>query len=277
MIKGCTRAIAAVIGIMTAIGSSSQVARADPALEIDALYKVSLNDFDVGSFSFKSEIGSNTYNAVSDVRLSVAGLVGFKGKTSITGIMAANAATPKNYDFQFESPAKSGSIRMNFEKENVTGLTILPDDEPLPGTVPLQAEHIKNVVDPLSAVLAMVRVEGKNPCNRKVSIFDGKQRFDLVLTFRKETTITEAKPSGQPDRGIVCKVKYVPVAGYRPTEEVMAFAKSNGINITFRPIPSANLMVPHSVLIPTMAGDAVLTASQIKIKTPNNGPIALIN
>lgn len=277
MMQGTAQAVWAAIGAAVLLGPATGAAMADPALEIDAVYKVTLNDFDVGSFTYKTEVGENTYNAVSDVRLSVAGLTGFKGQTSTTGVMSDKVASPKNYNFQFESPAKSGSIRMNFDKLSVTGLTVLPDDDPLPGTVPLQAEHIKNVMDPLSAVLALVRVEGKNPCDRKVSIFDGKQRFDLILSYRKETTITETRPSGQPGRGVVCKVKYVPIAGYRPTEEVMSFAKTNGMTITFRPIPSANVMVPHAVLIPTLAGDAVLTASQVKIKTPNQGQIALMN
>lgn len=277
MMNGCNWALGAALATTLLLGPAKTAGAEPGTLEIDAVYKVTLNDFEVGNFSFKSQVGATGYNAESDVKLSVAGLVGWKGRTAIRGSIQGKAPSPKDYDFKYDSPAKSGSIAMNFDKGSVTGLTILPQEDPLPDTLPLTAEHIKGVMDPLSAVLAMVRVDGKNPCDRKVSIFDGKQRFDLVLSYRKETRITEVKPSGQPGTGIICKVKYVPIAGYRPTEEVMSFARTNGITITFRPIPSANLMVPHAVVIPTMAGEAVLSVSQVKIKAPNQGQIALIN
>jgi hypothetical protein len=257
--------------------ASVRPAAAGPdSVEIDAVYKVALNDFDIGSFAFKSQVGGNSYSLESDVRISFAGLVGWKGQTRTQGALAGKDASPAVYQFNFESPAKSGSVAMNFKDRKVTGLTILPDEPPLPGTLPLTAEHIKGVADPLSAVLSMVRVDGNNPCDRKISIFDGKQRFDLVLSYRKQVPITETHPSGQPSEGVVCKVKYVPIAGYRETEELRSLARNNNISITFRPIPSAGLMVPHIVVIPTVAGDAVISASRVNIKA-NQSQIALIN
>jgi len=271
------RAVGASLIAAVLLGMTGPVMADPDSVAIDAVYKVALNDFEIGSFAFKSDVGSKQYSLQSDVSISFAGLVGWKGQTRTQGAVANKAHTPAVYQFNFESPARSGSIAMNFKNNNLTGLTVLPDEPPLPGTLPVTAEHIKNVTDPLSAVLSLVRVEGSNPCDRKVSIFDGKQRFDLVLSYRKQVPITEAQPSGQPSQGIVCKVKYVPIAGYRETEEVRALARNNNISITFRPIPSAGLMVPHVVVIPTVAGDAVVSASRVTIKAPNQGQIALIN
>lgn len=269
--------VASLLAAGVLASSSTWPAAAGPdSVEIDAVYKVALNDFEIGSFSFKSAVADKTYSLESDVSISFAGLVGWKGLTRTQGAIENKTASPSVYQFNFESPAKSGSVAMNFKNRAVTGLTILPDEPPLPGTLPLTAEHIKGVADPLSAVLSLVRVEGNNPCDRKVSIFDGKQRFDLVLSYRKQVPITEAHPSGQPSQGIVCKVKYIPIAGYRQTEDLQALARNNNISITFRPIPSAGLMVPHIVVIPTVAGDAVISASRVNIKA-NQSQIALIN
>lgn len=263
-------------GVLIAAGPWPAAAGPD-SVQIDAVYKVELNDFEIGSFSFKSEVGDKSYTLNSDVKISFAGLTGWRGTTSTKGAVTGKDVAPNLYQFQFSSPARSGSIAMNFANRNVTGLTVLPDEPPLPGLKPLTPEHIKGVADPLSAVLSLVRVEGNNPCDRKVSIFDGKQRFDLVLSYRKQVPITEAQPSGQPSQGVVCKVKYIPIAGYRDTEDLRALARENNIAITFRPIPSAGLMVPHKVKIPTVAGDAVISASRINIWTPNQGQIALVN
>jgi hypothetical protein len=272
----------AIVASLCAVGglalATDLPAAAGPdSVEIDAIYKVALNDFEIGTFSFKSDVGAKAYSAETDVRISFAGLVGWRGQTKTQGQLDGKAPSPAVYQFNFESPAKSGSVAMNFKDRKVTGLTILPEEPLPPGTLPLTAEHIKGVADPLSAVLSLVRTEGTNPCDRKVSIFDGKQRFDLVLSYRKQVAITETHPSGQPSEGVICKVKYVPIAGYRETEELRALARNNNISITFRPIPSAGLMVPHAVVIPTVAGDAVLTSSRVNIKAPNQGQIALIN
>lgn len=271
--RGVVTACLTAAGVVLVAGNA--VAGPD-TVEIDAVYKVALNDFEIGSFSFKSEVGQKAYSLQSDVQISFAGLVGWKGLTRTQGAIVGKDASPTIYQFNFESPARSGSVAMNFRDKAVTGLTVLPEEPPLPGTLPLTAEHIKGVADPLSAVLSLVRVEGNNPCDRKISIFDGKQRFDLVLSYRKQVAITESQPSGQPSEGVICKVKYVPIAGYRETEELQALARNNNITITFRPIPSAHLMVPHVVVIPTMAGDAVVSASRINIKA-NQSQIALIN
>lgn len=280
MTKGYLRpAIAAsVLGAAVLGTASTWPAAAGPdSLEIDAVYKVELNEFKIGSFAFKSDVGEKAYTLQSDVSISFAGLVGWKGTTVTRGTVAGKDVSPSVYQFEFASPARRGSIAMNFANRNVTGLTVLPDEPTPPDVKPLTAEHIKGVADPLSAVLALVKVGGPNPCDRKVSIFDGKQRFDLVLSYRKQVPISEAQPSGQPSQGIVCKVKYVPIAGYRETAELKALARENNIAITFRPIPSAGLMVPHQVKIPTVAGDAVISASRVNIRTPNQAQIALVN
>jgi hypothetical protein len=42
-------------------------------------------------------------------------------------------------------------------------------------------------------------------------------------------------------------------------------------------VPSANLLVPHQITIPTSAGTATLTSERISITTPAQTHIALVN
>ena len=270
---GCGLAAA---GMLLA-GSGLPVAAEQDRVQIDALYSVELNRFEIGSFTFRSDLSTKTYALESNAEFSIAGLLGWKGQTRTQGALSGNSTSPALYQFDFESTIKSGSVAMNFKDRTVTGLTVLPAEQPLPGTVPLLEQHIKDVSDPLSAILSLVRAKGPNPCDRKVSIFDGKQRFDLVLYYRKKVLIEESQPSGQPVEGIVCKIKYVPIAGFRETQELRDLARNNTILITFRPVPSAGLMVPHAVRIPTAAGEAVISANKVTIKGPNQMQIALTN
>jgi hypothetical protein len=70
-------------------------------------------------------------------------------------------------------------------------------------------------------------------------------------------------------------VRYVPIAGYRATNETKELSESSAIEVTLRPVPNANLVVPYLVKIPTFAGSATIELSRIDITTTDKGQIAL--
>lgn len=249
---------------------------AAPPVEISASYKISLNGFDLGTLLFNSRVQNGSYTADSDVKLSaLLGVFKWHGVTRTSGTVSGAAHQPQGYSFEFDGSVRSGSIRMGFTGPEITSLTVNPASFSASDTVPLERQHLKNAVDPLSAILSLTRVEGDNPCARKLAIFDGKQRFDLALSFRRQDTIGTSE-NGQPLAAIVCKVKYTPVAGYRNNSETQALAANNDIEIAFRKAPNATMMVPHRVVIPTMAGDAVIEAERISIETSGHGQVALV-
>jgi hypothetical protein len=155
----------------------------------------------------------------------------------------------------------------------VQNVAVLPGLVTAPDTVPLKEQHVKGVLDPLTAILALTHVPGVSPCAQRLPVFDGVQRFDLVLSYRRHVPIAE----GQQDMAIVCRVKYVPIAGYRNNDETRALANNVGIEITFRPVPRAKLMLPQSIVVPTVAGNVELTLTKVGIKTRDRGKIALVD
>lgn len=247
--------------------------------EVHALYKVRFNGFEIGSFEFSSTVQAQTYTLSGNAQLSaLLGALSWKGETRTAGTLASNAPRPAGYTFDFNGLGKNGSIRMNFAGDNVANVSHAPPLPPQTDTVPVRDVHLKGVLDPLSAVMALARTPniGADPCKRKLSIFDGKQRFDLVLSFVREERIVEAKPSGQPDMALVCRVQYFPVAGHKLNDETQHMATTSGIEVALRPVPSANLFVPHQITVPTMAGSATLTSHWVQITTQRNEQIALV-
>jgi len=246
--------------------------------EVTASYKVTFNGFELGAFRFQSRIGDAAYALDGNADLSaLLGVFTWQGITRSTGRVDGDAPRPGGYTFAYRSSSKTGSIVMDFDKTGVRSVKSVPPSEPLPDIVPVKDHHLKGTLDPLSAVMALTRGTGANPCNRHLPIFDGKQRFDLVLSFRRQQRVVETRPSGQPDMGYVCAVRYVPIAGYKDSEETRRMSESVSIEVVLRPVPSANLFVPHQITIPTIAGLAVLTAERVDIKTGKTGEIALVN
>lgn len=240
-------------------------------LKVDASYKITLNGFDLGTFSFKSNVGRTSYTLDTDVQISaLLGVFRWRGVTHSAGSLKAKSAKPADFRFDYESSVRNGSIAMGFDKDGIDRLTVLPTTLEAADMVPLTRAHLKDVVDPLSAILAITHTDAQSPCGRKVAIFDGKQRFDIDLRFARKEPVEGMRG----ETAVVCRVKYTPIAGYRPTSETRDLATTNGIEITFRLVPSAKLMLPQSVTVPTAAGEARINLERVNIELPERGQVA---
>jgi len=273
------RVVACVLGLGTvalaALLPASPLTAAPSAgaspLRVDATYKITLNGFDLGSFHYKSDVGSGQYHLETDVEISaLLGIFKWKGVTHTSGTLEAKALKPADFRFDYESSVRNGTVAMGFGSEGIESLTVLPATVEPDDLVPLTRDHLKGVVDPLSAILAITHTDAPTPCGRKVSIFDGKQRFDLALRFARQEPVAGIPSEMQ----TVCRVKYTPIAGYRPTQEMQELASSNEIEIAFRMVPAAKLMLPQSVAVPTAAGHARIDLERVNIQLPERGQVA---
>lgn len=268
---------ALVAAASATIACVGPVAAADPSwpAEVAARYKLYFNEFEVGSYKFQSRFAGKSYDATSQAEISA--LFGaFKWRGDIKGEGAAEAARPRpaGYKLDFKTKSRRGSVTLGFDRGNIASVDLQPSKPPNPEAVPIKPEHTKGVFDPMSAILAITRSVGKNPCDKRIPIFDGKARFDLVMSYKSEQQISD-RQSGQPERLIVCRVKYVPVAGHKPKDFEDPWVDYNAIEIALRPIPSANIFVPYRVTIPTTLGAAVMMAETVDIITAGQVQIAL--
>lgn len=255
---------------------ASAAADGDWPNKVTAKYKITFNGFDVGDFRFESSVDAGGYSLSGAGKLSaLLGIFEWKGSTRSTGVLARGEPKPVDYSFKYESGSKDGSVAMHFSKGRVAERTVVPPSSPSKKTVPLTEEHLKGVLDPMSAIMAMTR-QRENPCDQKVSIFDGKHRFDLELSYRRQQAIKEARPSGEPSVAYVCNVRYIPIAGHKDNKMTRTMAETDGIEVVLRPIPSANIFIPYQVTIPTIAGSAVLRSQRVEITTPMR-QIALVH
>ena len=136
---------------------------------------------------------------------------------------------------------------------------------------------MQGVVDPLSAMMVLTRGSAANPCDRRIPIFDGKERFDLVFSYKGEMRVTEQAPSGQPGIAYVCRVRYLPIAGHKIDQETKFMAANEDIEVALRPIPSAGLYIPYQITIPTLVGSATLVSKRVEIISPGKPQIALLH
>lgn len=266
----------AVIAFFTH-SASSEPARMPE--KVNAVYAISFNGFDIGSFKFEANVDGESYILNGDAELSaLLGAFKWRGISRASGRVSGSGPKPADYTLAFNGSGRSGSIKVGFDGKGVTSASIVPPIPVASDEVPLQRKHLSGALDPLTAVMALTFGSAANPCDRKLAIFDGKQRFDLQLSKRGEKAAS-AFPGESRARGmsVVCGVDYRPLGGFQMTAQTEQLAKSTGIEISMLPVAGSNLAVPQEVRIPTSVGSVVLTAEKISVTDGSKRRVALLD
>jgi hypothetical protein len=80
-------------------------------------------------------------------------------------------------------------------------------------------------------------------CNRKVSVFDGRLRYDLTSEFKRTETVKASK--GYQGPVMVCAVYFTPVSGYLPNSTTMKYLASiRDAEAWMAPIAGTRVLVP---------------------------------
>ncbi len=272
-LRSCRLAVVAA-ALVTATSAAADITWAP---RLDAVYKLRLLGMEMATFNFGSQIKGDTYALAGHTKMAWGmGYFKFSANFSSTGKISGDSVRPASYTYDWQTNKKRGSVKLAYGAGAVQSVQIEPPHTAGPDVFPLKPEHLRGVLDPLSSLIVLSRaIRGGDPCNRKVAVFEGKQRFDVVFSPKGEETIKETKPSGQPVKAYVCHVKYVPVAGHKMNKETSAAVKAEGIEVAFRPIPEANVLVPYRITLPTPVGTAVLTAHKVDISAASNRQISL--
>jgi hypothetical protein len=236
--------------------------------QVNAVYQISFGVLgEIGTFQFKSSIDGEAYALSADAKIDTA-VFDYSGFMTSTGTVQSAVTMPADYRFRYRQKAllgkkKARSLNIAFNGSGVSDVTFVPPDAPSKKAMPVTQEQLRNVLDPLSGVMALSLGDIANPCDRRLPIFDGKQRFDLVFT-----------PAGRSGADQVCRVRLVPISGHKKGQGADSVISGN-IEVVLRPIAKANIVIPYRVTVPTIIGAAVLTSEQVDITMPDRQRIAL--
>ncbi len=232
-----------------------------------------------GKFHFASAQSGNRYKMQGSARFKAfLGIYKWNSSVASNGYIRSHKPRPNIYAFSARSDKKAEAIRLKFSRNGVNKVQAVPPTRPHPKRIALTKAHLKNVVDPLSAMLTFTDnapslTNGTQACNRSIKIFDGRQRFNVTLSFKRKTY---AKLSnGQSRTAFVCRAKYRPIAGHKMNQAVTYMSNSNGLEIWLVPLPQAKMYVPYKIIIPIMIGTATAELANFKVTDPKTGVIAL--
>jgi hypothetical protein len=240
---------------------------------ITAVYRVMLGSLNLGDFRLTASFHGEDYEMRGEGRFSVLlGLIyEWRGVTAGKGRVTSTGPEPAMYSFSYSDSAKMGErLRLTFSDGNVTGVSIIPNRPPIPKTIPVTQEQLEDVLDPMSG--AFLTAQSDNPngdlnvCNHTLPVFDGRQRFDLVVTPKRSVHVRRTTPTGYGGPAVICKVKFIPIAGYHPDNPaVRLMAQTNEIEAWLVPLRGTNMYVPYRIVLPTLAGYGTAEVTSLRV------------
>ena len=242
----------------------------------EARYSVTIAGIPVGQGVWVADIAEDQYTTAASGRVTGLArvLTDGEGYGAARGRVHSGRLTPTSYAVTVTADRRPDEVRMAFASGGVKDLQVWPPTPPAPDRVPLTDAHRRGVLDPLSAGLVFVdgtgEVMSQDACRRTVPIFDGRQRYDLTLAFKRIDRVKAEK--GYEGPVVVCMVVYQPLAGHRPDRPaIRQLAESQDMDIWFAPIAGTRFLAPFRISMPTMIGTAVLQANQFETSAVRGG------
>lgn len=212
-----------------------------------------------------SYVASGSARTASLIRLISKG----SGSVSVRGSFLPDRSISSVFSGRYTSSRREQKIDMNVVNGVAKEISLdppRPDNEK--DRVPVTNETRTNIVDPMSAMLALVaKGDLLNPesCNRTIPIFDGRYRFNIVLSFaRAEKSM---KLEGYQGPAIVCRARYVPIAGHRDRETVQQMADNRDLFVWLAPVAGTRLLAPVKATVASPIGNFTVEATRFQVST----------
>jgi hypothetical protein len=244
---------------------STHIAAAQGRLEAE--YVASISGIPIGRGNWVIEIFDDQYTlAASGTTTGVLRFfTGAKGTSAARGTVSGGQPVPTSYTASVNFDHKNDDVRMVLAGGNVTDYAVDPPVPPHPERIPVTEADRRGVFDPLTSTLNRVAGSGEpvspEACNRKVSVFDGRVRYDLNSAFKRMENVKAEK--GYQGPVVVCAVYFTPISGFVPNRGAIKYlVEERNAEVWLAPIAGTRVLVPFRFSIPTPLGVGLLQATQ---------------
>lgn len=239
--------------------------RALAETRLEARYTATLAGVPIGRGAWQVDVADDQYTAVASGKTSglLAVFSSGHGTAASRGMIKGGVLQALSFVSNVISGKKIDEVRMTLSGGVVKDLSAEPPMPPVPDRVPVTEAHKRGVTDPMTGGLIAVSGNGNivtpEVCHRTLPIFDGRGRFDLVLSFKRIERVRADQGYAGPV--VVCNVHYRPIAGHRPNRAAIRYLmEANDIEVWYAPVAGTRILVPYRISVPTVLGSAVLEA-----------------
>ncbi len=255
------------LSALLALAGSGVAASAHADGRLEARYTLSLAGLELGKAALLLEVDERSYTASGSARLTgmAQAVSSGKGTAGARGAIARGELEPRAFAMEAESDRKAEAIRLVMSRDTVTEMRVEPPVSESPDRIPVTDKDKKGVLDPMSAALILVPGSGgetlsAKACERVLSIFDGRQRYDLQLSYERMEDV-KAEKGGYAGPSVVCRIAYRPVAGHKPNRSGVKYMMNNKeMFVWLAPIAGTRILAPFRASVNTAIGVAQIQA-----------------
>jgi Protein of unknown function (DUF3108) len=237
--------------------------------KLDASYTISFARIRVGDIAATGVFGESEYAISARGRAGGIMKVLVDGEASFSthGTIKDGYPVPTIFTSKIVSDAETSDVTMVLDEGSVKELaaTVPP---PKSDRVPVTQTNRQGIVDPLTAVLFSAAAAGegltRDVCRHTLPIFDGQQRYDLKLAFKRMDEVTAEKGYAGPV--VVCSVSYEPIAGHRPSTPLIKYlSEGREMEMALAPVAGTRLLAPFRMLVVSALANLVIEADQFEV------------
>lgn len=232
----------------------------------DARYTLSMSGIAIGKLTWRTQLGPSDYTISANGGVSgfLSLLVKGEGNVTVNGQMKDGRPQPSSFASAVVREDEKVNVQITFDGPRVRDLKV--DEPPLENDrVPIADAHKVGVTDPLSAFLIPGSDDpmAREGCERTLSMFDGRRRYDLTLSFKRTDMIKNDR--GKQNMVLVCAIKFTPMSGHRASSQLIKFlSEGRDIEVWLVPVPGTRILAPVRLAIASFLGNMVLQASQFE-------------
>ena len=259
--------VAQVIGSAFALLTAALGNRAHAEGKLDASYTISFARIRVGDISATGVLGESEY--VISARGRAGGimkvLVDGEASFSTRGTVKDGYPVPTTFTSKIVSDAETSDVTMVLDEGSVKELAAAAPTKS--DRVPVTQANRQGIVDPLTAMLFSAAAAGeglhRDVCRHTLPIFDGQQRYDLKLAFKRMDKVAAEKGYAGPV--VVCSVSYEPIAGHRAYPLVKYLSEGREMEMALAPVAGTRLLAPFRMLVVSALANLVIEANQFEV------------
>jgi hypothetical protein len=243
--------------------------------KLDASYTISFARIRVGDISATGVFGESEYTISARGRAGgiMKVLVDGEAFFSTHGTIKDGYPVPTTFTSKIVSDAETSDVTMVLDEGSVKELAAAAP--PKSDRVPVTQANRQGIVDPLTAMLFSAAATGEGlsqeVCRHTLPIFDGQQRYDLKLAFKRMDKVAAEKGYAGPV--VVCSVSYEPIAGHRAYPLVKYLSEGREMEMALAPVAGTRLLAPFRMLVVSALANLVIEANQFEV-TPQASTVA---
>jgi hypothetical protein len=232
-------------------------------LLVSARYAGSILMFRVGEVSLSAELGAEAYFASTAIR--AAGLAAlftdFDIRAEVSGTVDGGVLEPVRYAHVERTGDKVRAVDVTYP-DRIATAAVEPPFGSL-GQPPATQAQRAGAIDPMSAVFQLsevVMAQSGEICSGRISVFDGKARYDLRLQVDGQDRIRTRAWRGE---ALICQIWYEPVAGYDPEDYPSESELRHPLTVWLAPFEDGRFHIP--VRMHTRAGFGGVTIEAVEL------------